>query len=178
MKIELTLKNSRLKIYQIMSGILMLINFAASFSVTFTPRYSEEKYFPLIVLVLVLINLIIHKGKFSFLNKKEFVSAIIIFFAVIWIKWELYLPGALNLVIAFFYIYANRKFEVVISESSISYPSFPRREIEWNELQNVIMKDGILTIDFKNNKLLQAETEEYSFNEKEFNEFCREQLKK
>ncbi|MGC4034655.1 MAG: hypothetical protein QM764_01750 [Chitinophagaceae bacterium] len=45
-------------------------------------------------------------------------------------------------------------------------------------MSNAILKDGILTIDFKNNKIIQAEIdEEYAVvNEKEFNEFCKRQL--
>jgi hypothetical protein len=39
----------------------------------------------------------------------------------------------------------------------------------------VILKDGILTIDFRNDKLIQQEISE-SINEPEFNEFCRDSL--
>jgi hypothetical protein len=40
------------------------------------------------------------------------------------------------------------------------------------------MKDGVLTIDFKNNKIIQQSIDEArsSVNEKEFNEFCQKQL--
>jgi hypothetical protein len=46
-------------------------------------------------------------------------------------------------------------------------------------LNNAILKDGILTIDFKNNRVLQAEIEDRmnDVNEVEFNDFCRQQLK-
>ena len=40
---------------------------------------------------------------------------------------------------------------------------------------NVILKDNILTIDFKNNKLIQVEIEN-NINEIQFNEFARQQL--
>lgn len=33
--------------------------------------------------------------------------------------------------------------------------SFPKKRYTWNELNNVVLKDGLLTIDFKNNKMLQ-----------------------
>ena len=44
---------------------------------------------------------------------------------------------------------------------------------------NIVLKDGLLTLDFTNNKIYQKEIEsEYSSaEEKEFNEFCNTQLK-
>ena len=48
------------------------------------------------------------------------------------------------------------------------------------DLNNVILKDDLLTLDFKNNRLLQllVTSTETDINEKEFNEFCKVKLKK
>ncbi|OYY22402.1 MAG: hypothetical protein B7Y69_06810, partial [Sphingobacteriia bacterium 35-40-8] len=56
--------------------------------------------------------------------------------------------------------------------------SFPKKHILWEELNNVVIKDGLLTIDFKNNKLLQKEIQSGSNakDEQDFNEFCRNKL--
>lgn len=45
---------------------------------------------------------------------------------------------------------------------------------QWNEFSNVVLKDSLLTLDFKNNKLLQLSIEETSslIDEKAFNDFC------
>ncbi len=44
---------------------------------------------------------------------------------------------------------------------------------KWQELNNVILKDDLLTLDFKNNKLLQLGVEEKeNFDIVKFNEFC------
>jgi hypothetical protein len=44
---------------------------------------------------------------------------------------------------------------------------------KWNDFNNVVLKDNLLTLDFKNNKVLQLETEEStSIDEKVFNTFC------
>jgi hypothetical protein len=44
----------------------------------------------------------------------------------------------------------------------------------------MIIRDGLLTLDFKNNKLIQAlvivQENESALDEKEFNDFCRAQL--
>lgn len=51
---------------------------------------------------------------------------------------------------------------------------------QWNSLQNVVLKDGLLTMDFKNNKLLQVliNQEINPEQEQEFNDFCQHCLLK
>jgi hypothetical protein len=74
--------------------------------------------------------------------------------------------------------YSRREFEVIFTNKGIIYPSFPRKTFMWKDVSNVILKDGILTIDLKNNKLIQSviSKESADINEREFNLFCKEQL--
>lgn len=84
----------------------------------------------------------------------------------------------LTLLLAFFYLLAQRELNIIVSNSHIIYPSFPKRSIQWSELNNLILKDGLLTIDFKNDAIIQHYPEQKMSlpGEKEFNEFCRERL--
>lgn len=43
---------------------------------------------------------------------------------------------------------------------------------EWSEFNNIILKDSLLTLDFKNNKLLQLSITENNVDETSFNTFC------
>jgi hypothetical protein len=63
---------------------------------------------------------------------------------------------------------------VCIGDEHILYPSFPKRKIKWNEVNNIILKDGLLTIDLNNNKIIQQLVDESvnTINEPEFNKFC------
>ena len=68
--------------------------------------------------------------------------------------------------------------EIGFAEDEISFNSLPRKTLKWAEVTNVVIKDGLLTIDQKNNKLYQKEidgnvTEEI---EVEFNAFCKQQI--
>jgi hypothetical protein len=59
---------------------------------------------------------------------------------------------------------------------------FPKKHI-WPEIDNIVLNGGILTIDFKNNQLLQLDTdddedEEYDVEDEEFNNYCLTQLGK
>ena len=43
---------------------------------------------------------------------------------------------------------------------------------DWSEFNNIILKDSLLTLDFKNNKLLQLNITENNVDEISFNTFC------
>ena len=47
----------------------------------------------------------------------------------------------------------------------------------WDQFNNIILKDNLLTLDFKNNQLLQLEPDSTAnINEQSFNEFCKKYL--
>jgi hypothetical protein len=68
--------------------------------------------------------------------------------------------------------------EVAFDDTGIVLNTLPKRNYAWSAVKNVIWKDGILTIDLQNNKLIQRETatEAFGNDEPEFNEYCRSQL--
>ena len=68
--------------------------------------------------------------------------------------------------------------EIGFSEDSIVINTLFRRRYRWTDFNNIVLKDDLLTLDFKNNRLLQRETidEEGDAEEDEFNDYCREQL--
>ena len=74
----------------------------------------------------------------------------------------------------------KERHEIKFFDNKITINTFPVREIKWFELNNVLLKDGILTIDFRNDKLIQSEinAEESDVeDETQFNMFCQQQLK-
>lgn len=47
---------------------------------------------------------------------------------------------------------------VTVDENGITLPTlFSSRHIRWNEMNNVVLRNDLLTLDFRNNKLLQLE---------------------
>jgi hypothetical protein len=66
---------------------------------------------------------------------------------------------------------------VIFQKNGIDYPSFPRKIIKWNDTASVQIKDGILTIDLKNNQLFQftlIEKDNPELDEEAFNSFVKE----
>ena len=70
--------------------------------------------------------------------------------------------------------------EIAFDENEIVKNSFPKKRFSWSELNNVVLKDGLLTIDFKNNQLIQKELESNTTEalENEFNAYAKLHLEK
>jgi hypothetical protein len=68
--------------------------------------------------------------------------------------------------------------EYAFDETEIVFNSFPQKKYNWSEVSNVILKFGMLTIDLKNNKIIQGEVnDDVPLQvETEFNAFCKQQL--
>jgi len=75
---------------------------------------------------------------------------------------------------------AKYPLEVGFSNDMVVINTLFKKKIPWSDFNNVMLKDGLLTLDFKNNKLFQKEAlddDEVDADEDEFNDYCMEQLK-
>lgn len=77
---------------------------------------------------------------------------------------------------------ALKPMEIGFAEDHIRIGGWWPKRISWSSLNNVVLKEGLLTLDYADNRLFQRETddlddEEYDGTEDEFNVFCRRQLK-
>ncbi|HET9057488.1 MAG TPA: hypothetical protein VFN30_11650 [Chitinophagaceae bacterium] len=88
--------------------------------------------------------------------------------------------GVILLILAAFEQKVKANLEIGFSAHFIMFNNFTKTKYSWNDFNNIVIKDNILTLDFKSNRLFQRETidEESDCDEDEFNEFCREQLAK
>jgi hypothetical protein len=96
---------------------------------------------------------------------------------VAWVLTSYYWLAIANSVLFLLYWISTKKLLVKIGPTGISYPSFPSVFITWSSLTQVILKDGLLTIDKKDNKLTQQLlANSAAINEEEFNAYCQLQL--
>lgn len=88
--------------------------------------------------------------------------------------------GILFFLQSFLEYQAKRPLEIGFSADQVVVNTLFKRSYAWSDFNNVILKDGLLTLDFKNNRLLQKEVlddeDEDNADEEEFNEYCRERL--
>lgn len=112
-------------------------------------------------------------------TKRFTLDIALVLIALFWISRGKYLISLLLILVALIGFYINRKKIVIVSDAGIRYPYFIDRIIDWSEVGNIILRDDILTIDLKNNKLLQSNvsSDQSNLDEKKFNEFCARQIK-
>jgi len=88
------------------------------------------------------------------------------------------LIAGVYLIAALFERQVKFPYEIAFDTAGIVINSFPKKHYPWSAIQNALIKDDIITIDFKNNRLIQKEinepvTEAVSA---EFNAFCAQQI--
>jgi hypothetical protein len=171
---EIGLKNNKHRSYSRIRYFVILMDLA--FFICYTIHEREGAGW--LILLLAAVGLTEMASQRGFLKQR--MASIVIYglLAIAWatINWWFTL---LHLLLSFLDTISTSALHVSINNEGIIYPSFPEKKIKWEELQNVVLKDGILTIDFMNDTLLQADvdTDNTSPDERVFNQYCREKLK-
>lgn len=114
-------------------------------------------------------------------NKVHYSRALLLA-ALVWMKMP-YLQWLffLLIILAFLEYQAKYSLEIGFTDTQVVINSLFKKRYAWNQFNNIVLKDGLITLDFTNNKLLQREVvddEEDEADEDEFNYYCQEQLKK
>ncbi len=179
---EITLKNEKLKQYNRIALFIIIINLAlfsylAAFTEVKSIKIAAIIGGTLIIIALAIEYFLIHIKRSEDSPYKVYAEYAVAFawfqIGYWWIALLIFLLGTL-------YLISKRPLLVSVIKETITYPSFPKKNLSWSDLNNIILKDGLLTIDFKNNKFIQQSIDETktSINEAEFNDFCRKQLNK
>ena len=112
-------------------------------------------------------------------NKEVSYSKALLISAIIWTKmpygeWLIFV----FVLLAFLEYQAKLPLEIGFSPKQVVFNSLIRKRYAWSDLTNVLLKDGLLTVDFQNNKLFQklVDDGENEATEEEFNDWCRKHL--
>lgn len=86
------------------------------------------------------------------------------------------IPGALLLLTAIFGVLTKRPDAFIIGDDGITWRALRKKFYPWSSVNQVILKDGMLTIDLMNNTLIQSEvqTPHLTGSEADFNQYCRQ----
>ena len=175
---EFILKNEKLNSYNKVSYLVSAFNFIFFIFYAFYSKHGYERvlwlFFSILIPVFCFTEIIIRDK----LRLKLTFSITYFWLLFIWPGISLWM-ALIHLILLISDSVARRKLNVYFNTGGIGYPSFPKKNIPWNSLSNVVLKDGLLTIDFKNNHLLQAEiiTTANQIDETTFNHYCEQQLK-
>lgn len=184
MKYELTLKNEKVKTYGIIRVILAVLNLLGLIYLSITaPKdfsYLIWLSFGILASATYIIIVVIER-----LSKKPgsemWHRAVLLISAIAWFNTKS--SWWISLVLLIFLgldILAHRKLIIVFANNFVRLPVFIGQKINWNQLNNVVLKDGMLTVDFKNNRLFQYPVvdSDWDINEDEFNRFCHQNISK
>ena len=180
MQFEITLKNEKIKQYNRIAFFIIIINLALFIYLAVSTEIKPIRIAAAIGVVLIIIALSIDYFLISIKNNTDapykLAAEYIISFT--WFQMGYWWIAVLCFLLGTLYLIAKRPLPVSILKEKITYPSFPKKKLLWSELNNIILKDGLLTIDLKNNKFIQQPTDESKtvINEQEFNDFCKQQL--
>lgn len=115
-------------------------------------------------------------------NKKVYYSRALLIAALVWMKmpyfqWLVFI----FIILALLEYQAKYSVEIGFSDNEIVINSLFKKRYSWKHFSNIVLKDGLLTLDFTNNRILQREVEDDEdddADEDEFNQYCNEQLEK
>ncbi len=165
--------NDRLKTYKVFTFIIITLNFLG-FGYVFLQTAAPASVVSIFGLVINAVPWL-----YYLLNKKHLKSPVVeitlIASAIIWMYFGNFWMGILLLFFALMSFFTNKKSVILFNEKGIVYPSFPVKKYAWADVGQVLWKDDILTIDLKNNKLLQFTIEKEfagGFDSIEFNKWC------
>ena len=173
---EIIIKNDKVKLYRTIAKIFLLLNFAVFIFLLFyeTYRYPSIAFLIAFILYLLLRQYLFRKGHVNNILD-EFVFFIP---AAGWLGMHNYMIGIGCILMGLLYKLSLQEIKFVFGHENIIKMNFPQKIIDWDLLNNVILKDNILTLDFKNNRLLQAEVEKNGINEIDFNSFAKLRMTK
>jgi hypothetical protein len=177
----ITLTNDKIRLYDRFAVFMLVINAAAITAIlTLKKQTVLQQGSGLLTLLFLLAALLVYintswKDKW---NLFFFLAAV--FTVLYWVLTGFWWAAVVSAVLAALYKYAGKIPVVTVDSNQVSYPSFPTRALPWSSLHNIVLKDGLLTIDLKNNRLIQQPVDEKitTINEQVFNEFCFQQLHK
>ena len=153
---EIEVPNDKAATYRMVTFIIALINVAAFAYLYFNETNKSKLSFATLGAILSITALIFYTLKNYTRSQQSFrIEIAFIILALIWFisgEWWLGLPMLLFAVLGF---YTNKKTIIRFSTEGINYPSFPPKLLSWADVDFVILKDDVLTIELKNNKLLQ-----------------------
>ncbi|MEO9023316.1 MAG: hypothetical protein ABI237_18725 [Ginsengibacter sp.] len=173
---EIILRNDKIKMYRTIAWIFLLLNFSVFIFLLFYDVY----HYPAMAFILALgLYLLLRWYLFKKGNSPVFLDEFVFFIpAAGWFGLHSYMVAIGCLLMGILYKLSLQKIKIIFTRGNIIKTNFPKKEFNWNEFNNVILKDDILTLDFKNNKLLQAQIENDDINETDFNSFAHLQISK
>lgn len=177
---EIEIPDEKAATYRVVTFIIALINAAAFSYLYFNETNRSRSGFAALGMILGITALIFYCIKTYTKNLQTFkIEIAFILLALIWFICGNPWLSLLMLLSAFLGFYTNKRPIIRFTKEGIVYPSFPPKKLLWREVDFAMVKEGILTIEMKDNHVFQftlSATEAAKLDENDFNGFCSNNL--
>ncbi len=174
------LRDNTQKAFNSFSWFLLFLHLvvAAVISINATDKKQQViAIVSIVVFVTIAVLLFLFKDQLKLYQLLLFVSMI-----VCWLLLSVWLAAVIiSLIILFAYRVLKIKSSAFFStENIIITRSLFKKMYSWAQVENIVLKDHLLSIDLKNNQLIQTDiaAESFTVDEILFNEFCLHQLQR
>lgn len=171
---KIKLPNEKVKAYNRISIIVLAINLLA-FGLLFFKQNTLPAYIAALCMMFIISGALFSYASKNIGIQNKITVISISLAAIAWIVIGDYMLGVLMGAVALVSYSTLQPPFVVVNEHGLHYPSFPKQFFTWNTLIKVMLKDDVLTIDKKDNKLMQFTLKEMNMTAGEqvaFNKFC------
>ena len=181
MQYNFTLKDNNQKAY---NGFIWFLFFLHIVAAGVFALNAADKNIKLSVYILLGFYALIILAYFFLRRRKKALETFSLILALLYANFWFQFVGVIAVIIfvlvyLFVTVVQQKKTNVLFSEQGVHLTKVFKTNIyPWREMDNVILKDNLLTIDFKSNKIIQAEIIDAAaaVDEIKFNLFCSEQL--
>ncbi|MFZ4771977.1 MAG: hypothetical protein ACOYLO_17480 [Ferruginibacter sp.] len=174
---SIEIPNEKAATYKVVTFIIAVINLIAFAYFLFYSSQSHLKNLIIIGFVISVLGLLLFIVKQYSSHISSFrVEIAFIICATVWLFSGAFLLGFLLLVFAVFGLITNKKTIIHFTQEGIRYPSFPEKYFKWEVVDFVILKDDILSIELKDNRLFQFSLDKNiaaAIDSAVFNNFCK-----
>jgi cell division protein FtsW (lipid II flippase) len=174
------LKDTTQKAFNSFFWFLCFLHLIAASVIIINTNNQQQKNFAIAIFTgLLLLTALFYLLKNKF-RQHSYQLAMFILMAFFWPLQSAWLPAIVVIaVIVFSYLVVKKKSTAVFDTGNIIVSkSLFKKQYSWADVENVVLKDHLLSIDLKNNHLIQIEitSESFSIDETTFNQFCNQQL--
>ena len=167
-----TLRNDKGKLIDLISILIAAISVTAF--IIWQIRGFGQSFLYIILCALIMIGLGWNVYQSRVQRERVYYRRVLAMVAVIWfVIPSFFWLGVLIMFLATLEKQAKLPLEIGFTHDRIVFNTFIRRKFRWQDFSNVMLKDGLLTLDFKSNRLFQRQIHDQQADEKEFNAYCR-----
>lgn len=175
------LKNQHTRYINVVGFLLGLISIIFFVRELLKPNQTGFVYLIGVLFIAAVLSWNVYQSVYK--KKKVYYSRALLIAALVWMKMPYYQwLTFVFIILALLEYQAKYAIEIGFSDNEIKFNTLLKKRYCWSDFTNIILKDGLLTLDFADNKILQREIEDDEddddADENEFNEYCRTQLAK